>query len=301
MKTERSIQYITDEKVIHVMSEKNEPIARVASGERFTVKTRGPGIPDEVFEKDYSDGKYPARILSITGPIYIEGAEPGDVLEIHIEDIRLEERGKMWMGQWMGILMDEVDKPYLKKVEAKDGFVLFDESIRIPFRPMVGTLGVAPAGEEVACLYPGKHGGNMDIPTVAPGNILYLEVQVPGALLAVGDVHAAMGDGEILGTGVEIGSEVTLTVNVRKDKKVDSPIVETSEAYEFAVSHKDLLQASKEATKIAILFVQEQLKTSFEEAYALVGQAGNLRIAQVVNPIFTITMQVPKYLLKNKR
>ena len=295
--TEHSNQYISDESIIHVMSKNNEPVAHVKNGETFTVKTRGPGIPDEVFEKDYSDGNYPARILSITGPIYVDGAEPGDVLEIHIEDIQYEDHAKMWMGQWMGILMDEVTKPYLKKVEVKDGHVLFNENIRIPFRKMVGTLGVAPAGEDVPCLIPGTHGANMDVPTLGPGSSLFVEVQVSGALLAAGDVHGTMGDGEILGTGVEIGSDVTMTVHIRKDLKINVPMIETPKFYQFVVSHKDLLQASKEATKEAIQFIQNRIGLSFEEAYCLVGQAGNLKIAQVVNPIFTVTMDVPKYVL----
>lgn len=301
MKTEPTTKkYITDEKIIHDMSKDHKPIASVKSGETFIVKTRKPGIPDEVFEKDYSEGDYPARILSITGPIEVAGSKPGDILEIKIEDIQFDNTAKMWMGQWMGILMDETDKPYLKKVAVLDDGIQFTESIQIPFRPMIGTLGVAPAGEAIPCLYPGQHGANIDVPTVSSGNTLYLEVQVDGALLAVGDVHAAMGNGEILGTGVEIGSEVTLTVTIRKDLAIEGPLVETPETYEFVTSDKDLLTATKTASKQAIRFVAKETGLSFEEAYALVGQTGNLKIAQVVNPLHTVTMEIPKYYLGNK-
>ncbi|SDK94667.1 acetamidase/formamidase family protein [Natronincola ferrireducens] len=295
------MDFISDEKIIHSMSSTNEPIAEVKPGETFVVKTRGPGIPDEVFEKDYSDGQYPQRILSITGPIYIQDAEPGDVLEIAINDIEFDEEGKMWMGQWMGILMDEVQKPYLRKVKVKDGKAFFSEEITFPVRPMIGTLGVAPSEGEIACLYPGVHGGNMDVPSVAPGNKLYLPVQVKGALLATGDVHAGMGDGEVFGTGIEIGSKVTMTVNVIKGKKLRHPMVETPNSYEIIVSNEDLVEATKEATREMISFLQERLKLTFEEAYALTGQVANLKFGQVVNPIYTISIEVSKSLLEGQQ
>lgn len=294
------MKYISDAKIIHSMSAINDPIEYVNLGETFIVQTRKPGIPDEVFEKDYSDGKYPDRILSITGPIYVKDAEPGDILEISIENIELEEEGKMWMGQWMGILMDEVDKPYLKKVRVKDNTVYFTDKITFPVRPMIGTLGVAPAEGEIACLYPGVHGGNMDVPSVAPGNKLYLPVQVKGALLAVGDVHAAMGDGELFGTGIEIGSKVTMAVSIIKGKRLKHPMVETPNSYEIIVSNKDIIEATKEATRQMIFFLQEELGLDFDEAFALTGQLANLKFGQVVNPIYTISIEIDKIVFGEK-
>jgi amidase len=288
------VKFISDEKIIHNMSALNEPIEFVNPGETFVIQTRKPGIPDEVFEKDYSDGQYPQRILSITGPVFVNNAEPGDILEVTILDIELDNEGKMWMGQWMGILMDEVNKPYLKKVKVKDDMVIFSDKIVFPIRPMIGTLGVAPADEEIPCLYPGQHGSNMDVPSVAPESKLYLPVNVKGALLAVGDVHAAMGNGEIFGTGIEIGSKVTMSVNLIKGKKLKHPMIETPNSYEFIVSDADIIKASKEVTKEMIRFLQDRLELSFEEAYALTGQAANLKFGQVVNPIYTVSMEISK-------
>ena len=287
---------ISDEKVIHVMSPHNQPIATVQSGETFVMQTRSPGIADAVFDVDYSDGNYPKRILSITGPVYVEDCEPGDVLEISIHSIALNPEGKMWMGQWMGILMDEVQKPYLKKVKVIGSEVIFNDRIKFPIKPMIGTIGVAPA-EAIDCLYPGRHGGNMDVLSIAPGSKVYLPVQVAGGLLAIGDVHAAMGEGEILGTGIEIGSTVTATVRVIKACQLTHPLVETPDTYEIVVSDPDIMEACKEATRAMIQMLRKKLSLSFEEAYALTGQCGNLRICQVVNPIATVRFEFAKSIL----
>ena len=102
----------------------------------------------------------------------MEGAEPGDILSVKIEDIRLDDAGKMWMGQWMGILMNEVDHCYMRKVSVENNSVVFSDTLSFPTRPMIGTLGVAPSGDPVDCLVPGTHGANMDSLSVTTGNTL---------------------------------------------------------------------------------------------------------------------------------
>ncbi len=290
---------VTTESVIHVMSKDNPPAIIVSNGETIIVETAKPGIPDEVFTKDYSVVPFPKRVLTITGPIYVEGCEPGDILKIDINNIELDVNGKMWMGQWMGILMDEVDHCFLKKVKVENNVVHFSEDITFPTTPMIGTIGVAPAGEDIACLIPGEHGANMDALNASIGNSVYLKAQVKGGLLSIGDVHAAMGLGEVLGTGIEIGSTVTMTLSVVKDMDIKHPLIETPTHYEFLVSNVDLFEASKEATRTAISFVQEKNHCVFDEAYALVGQTSNLKIMQVVNPVFTISIEIPKKVLKS--
>ncbi len=285
------MQHLTTASVIHVMSKDNVPALRVADGETILVDTAKPGIPDEVFTKDYSVTPFPKRILTITGPIYVENCEPGDTLKIDVLDIQLDTAGKMWMGQWMGILMDEVDHCYLKKVEVKGDRVIFSDKLSFPIKPMIGTIGVAPQGEDVACLVPGEHGANMDAINATIGNSVYLQAQVKGGLLSVGDVHAAMGLGEVLGTGVEIG------LSVLKNKTFAHPLIETPTSYEFLISDKDIQNGLKEATRTAIRFVQDSSGVSFDEAYAIVGQTCDLKIMQVVNPISTVSIEIPKAVL----
>ena len=291
---------LTTASVIHVMSKDNVPAITIASGETIAVETAKPGIPDETFTKDYTKEPYPKRILTITGPIYVEGAEPGDILRVEIRDIQLDTMGKMWMGQWMGILMNEVDHCYMRKVKVADGVVHFSDDLTFPVRPMIGTLGTAPAGDPIDCLAPGEHGGNMDALNVAIGNAVYLPVGVKGALLAVGDVHAAMGDGEVLGTGIEIGSTVVMKIDVIKGKRLRHPTVETPTSFELLVSGDDMPEACREVTRSAIEFVMERNGCSFDEAYALVGQTSDLKICQVVNPDCTVSMEIPKHVLKSR-
>lgn len=293
-----SLKQVSAADVIHVWDKNTPPVLHVSDGETVVFETAKPGIPDETFTRDYTVEPYPKRVLSITGPVYVDGAEPGDVLKLEIRSIELDDWGKMWMGQWMGILMDEVDHCYMKKVAVDEKGVRFNEKLRLPLKPMIGTIGVAPAGEPVNCVLPGDFGGNMDNLDICAGNTLYLPVSVPGALLALGDVHAAMGYGEVLGTGVEIGSKVTLRVEVLKDRKLDWPLVETKDSYEVIASGTDMAENCREATRRAIRFVQQRTGLGFDEAYALVGQTSDLKILQVVNYSSSIVMEIPKAVLQ---
>lgn len=294
------MQKIPRTSFVHVMSKDNECVASIKAGEHVQFETAKPGIPDAVFEKDYSVEPFPKRILTITGPLYVEGAEPGDCLKITVEGIELDDMGKMWMGQWMGALMNHVDHCYMKNVQVKDGIVHLDEENQFPVRPMIGTIGTAPADEPVDCLIPGNHGGNMDSLSVTVGNTLYLPVNVEGALLCVGDVHAAMGYGEILGTGVEIGSCVTLKVDVLKNTKVAHPVVETENSYVVLASAEKFEEAYVEVINSAIDVYMECNGSSFDVAYAMVGQTADLKIEQIVNPHMTLSFEIPKNVLKRK-
>ncbi len=295
-----SLKQVSAADVIHVWDKNSPPVLHVADGETVVFETTKPGIPDETFTRDYSVNPYPKRVLSITGPVYVDGAEPGDVLKLEIQSIELDDLGKMWMGQWMGILMGDVDHCYIKKVAVDENGVRFNEKLRLPLKPMIGTIGVAPAGEPVNCVLPGDFGGNMDALNAKPGSIVYLPVFVEGALLSVGDVHATMGYGEVLGTGVEIGSTVTLRVELLKGKGLRWPVIETENSFELMASGTDMAENCREATRRAISFVQERTDLDFDEAYALVGQVGDLKILQVVNYSSTIAMEIPKAFIEKK-
>lgn len=293
------MKLLTTASVIHVMDEENIPAITIVAGETLQVETAKPGIPDAVFTKDYSVEPHPKRILTITGPIYVEGCEPGDLLKVEILDIQLDTRGKMWMGQWMGILKDEVDHCCKRDVLVENGVVHFSETTQFPIQPMIGTLGVVPAGTPVDCLTPGRHGGNMDAREIAIGSTVYLPVQVKGGLLAVGDVHAAMGMGEVFGTGIEIGSTVTMRIDVVKGQSLPWPLVERENSYDFLISGPDLDENCREAVRTTIAFLMQRNGISFDEAYALAGQTCDLKIAQVVNPERTVAMEIPKSILKS--
>jgi len=142
----------------------------------------------------------------------------------------------------------------------------------------------------------------MDVPSVTIGNSLYLVAQVEGGLLALGDIHAAMGLGEVFGTAIEIGSQVTITIDViKKQPLFINPLIETQSHFEIVDSSTDIINSIKTLTKLAIKLIMELNNVSFEDAYACVGSACDMKIAQVVNPNYTTVVSIPKAILHTQR
>ena len=196
------MQVITDQ--VTVFSKDNKPCATAKPGEVLLFKTLdcfSNRIPDEqttMADLDYSYGfANPAA-----GPVYIEGAEPGDVLVVDIFDVEVADEGTIATDDHCGPLF-ETTGYRTKKIPIKDGMATFNE-VNFPIDPMIGVIGTAPSGPDVIDGFVGSHGGNMDNKKITKGTRLYFPVRVPGALLQIGDVHATMGDAELCGTGIEI-------------------------------------------------------------------------------------------------
>ena len=168
------------------------------------------------------------------------------------------------------------------------------DGIAVPLRPMIGVIGVAPAGAPVATASPGAHGGNMDTRLIGEGAVLYLPVAHEGALLAAGDLHAAMGDGEICGTGVEDCGSVTLRLDVRRDLRSRSPVLETPELVATIASAETLDAAAEAATRDMARLLTERLGISLEVATMLMSAGGDLQVSQVVDPLRTARFALPK-------
>lgn len=160
------------------------------------------------------------------GPVYIEGAEPGDVLVVDILDIQVADEGTVGTMEGCGPLSDDMDLR-VKKVKIKDGVADFN-GIKFPIDPMIGVIGTAPAGEGIMCGSPGLHGGNMDSKIIKKGSKVYFPVHVPGALLQMGDIHATMGDAELCGTGIEIPGEILVKTSLIKNFELNMPVTETA-------------------------------------------------------------------------
>ena len=201
------MKVITDQ--VTVFSRDNKPCATAKPGEVLLFKTLdcfSNRIPDEqttMADLDYSYGfANPAA-----GPVYIEGAEPGDVLVVDIFDVEVADEGTIATDDHCGPLF-ETTGYRTKKIPIKDGMATFNE-VSFPIDPMIGVIGTAPSGPDVIDGFVGSHGGNMDNKKITKGTRLYFPVRVPGALLQMGDVHATMGDAELCGTGIEIPAEIT--------------------------------------------------------------------------------------------
>ena len=178
-----------------------------------------------------------------------------------------------------------------------DGVAYLPGDVRVPVRPMIGVLGVAPAGAAVPTGTPGPHGGNMDTALIGEGATVYLPIAAPGALLAAGDLHAVMGDGEICGTGVEVAGRVTLRVTVRRDLPIVNPVVATSDVVATVASAPTLDEAAILATRDMANLLGARLGLDAVEATMLMSAAGELRVSQVVDPLRTARFELPRSVL----
>jgi len=239
------------------------------------------------------------KINPATGPLFVEGAEPGDVLKVEILKIKIADQGVMTAAPKFGVFGELLEVEKTKVFRIENGKVLFNERIQIPVRPMIGVIGTSPANEEIPTGTPGQHGGNMDCKRIVEGATLYLPVHVPGALLSMGDLHAVMGDGEVLICGLEIPGEVTIRVSVIKDKILPLPMLREGDHLMTIVSAETVDLAAKQATIQMHDFLTNELGMEFNEAAMLLSLVGDLRICQVVDPLMTVRMELPLSVLEN--
>ncbi len=289
---------INREQSVFQMSPKNKAVASAKSGDTvifetfdcFSNKIKG---EEQLFSSIGWDCINPA-----TGPLYVDGAEPGDALKVTVLDISLAEHGVMITAPGFGALGDEIKAESTKVIPIKDGKAIFNERISLPLNPMIGVIGTAPADEDIPTGTPGKHGGNMDCKRIVKGSSLYLPVNIPGALLALGDLHALMGDGEIVVCGVEISGEVTVKVEVLKNCKLPLPMLTEGEHVITIASAETLDEAAREATKNMFDFLLGALGLGIDETGMLLSAVGDLRICQIVDPLMTARMEFPLWILK---
>ncbi len=243
-------------------------------------------------------------VHTLTGPIYIEGAEVGDVLAVEILDLEPGDWGWTGMGPDFGFLAGENNASGFKtyKLDKENNIVNFAENIRIPLNPFLGVIGVAPDTKEMLLTIPPRaNGGNMDDPNIVKGVTVYLPVFVKGALLSVGDSHAVQGLGEVVGTAVECDMRALLRLSVIKDKKIAEPQYETEDYYATTGYGTTIDEAAKKATRYMVEHISNTYEMSWEEAYMLCSLIGDLKIAEVVDlPHMLVTMHIPKNVFMKK-
>ena len=282
-----------------------EPVAQVKPGEEVKITTWDAygGIigPDRTFQQAIEQGLAGA-LNPVTGPIYIEGAEPGDTLAVKIIDIELPEWGGSSIIPGFGALEGWLNQmePRTKISYIKEGVITYKTDhgriIEFDADPFIGTIGVSPAYEAIQTLAPGPHGGNMDSPDIRPGNTLYLPVTQKGAVFGLGDVHAVQGDGEICGTAVEIHAAVTVEFKVIK-KTIAWPRVESEDMIMTVCSARPLEDAARLAYRELISWMVSDYGWERDDAYMFLSLAMRSRIAQIVDPLYTVVAKIPKNLL----
>jgi len=273
-----------------------EPVARIASGgtvEFDLLDAAGGQIgPDSTVETirtlDFG------RVDQVNGPIYVEGAAPGDTLQVEFLDLRPADWGWTALIPGFGLLADLFPEPALRIWRLADGWAEFAPGIRIPLEPFCGEVGLAPgAPGALSTIPPYRHGGNMDTKHLTRGATLYLPVEAEGALFSMGDGHAAQGDGEVCGTAIETPMRATVRLTVRKGLSIPqpqfltagplAPRTNTAPYYATDGIAPDLL----EAARLAVLHMIEHLERTYglsrPDAYMLCSVAVDLKICEVVD------------------
>ena len=274
------------------------------------VLTVPPGAVVEVWTKEATDGQLApdstADVLGrldmdlihpLTGPIRVEGADPGDVLAVTLHEIEAGEWAWNAIVPGFGLLADEFPEPYLKNYRLDSGSIRFAPGIEIPLRPFAGVMGVAPDTEErLSTIPPRANGGNMDNPYLTAGTTVYFPVLVEGALFSIGDSHAVQGLGEVCGTAAEAPMRFVLELNlIEGGRTIREPEYETDEFYAVTAFATTLDEAVRKVTRFMIDYLVAERGMNRTDAYALCSLAGDLHIAEVVDvPNVHVSMHIPK-------
>jgi acetamidase/formamidase len=278
------------------------PALRVAAGDRVRVETMIAGGLQRLRLAGAAESEIPEALKLVeqrvtergpgahplTGPIFIDGAEPGDTLEIRILAIDfLHNFGVNAFSPGSGVLPDEFPYQALKLMRWPAGAdrVEFAPGVTLPIAPFFGSIGVAPPAltGRISSRPPGWHGGNLDNKDLVAGSTLYLPVHVPGALLSIGDGHARQGDGEVTGTALETSLRGTFELRVRKGARLRWPRAETPTHYIAMGLNEDLDEAARLAVREMVDFLAAEKKMSRDEAYMLCALAADLHVTQAVD------------------
>lgn len=295
-----------------------KPVLRIASGDIIDVDTlltntpaglQRAGVPPDKIQESLKtivaevtgDRRGPGGHI-LTGPVYVEGAEPGDVLEVKILSIDLAiDYAYNGCSGFIPSNCDPSVPPKLLKLDGRTMTSEFKPGIVIPLRPFFGSLGVAPAPQlgRVSSNPPGRHAGNLDNRELVAGSTLYIPVFVRGALFEIGDGHAAQGDGEVDQTAIETSLRGRVQLTVRKDMKLVWPRAETATDYISMAADEDLKAATTLAVQEMVDFLAATRRLTKHEAYQLVSVAGNVAVTQLVDrPVYGVHVKMPKRIFK---
>jgi len=294
---------LTKDQTHNKFSRTIDPILRVSSGAVIEAYTED--ASDEQFElgSDISalDALSFEPIHPLTGPVYVENAEPGDVLKVSLLKVELGDWGWNAITPGFGFLADTLKGKYLRTyaLGKEATHIQFNERITVPLQPFPGVMGVAPNTEELLSTIPPRaNGGNMDDPNMTEGASIYFPVFVSGGLFSIGDGHATQGLGEVCGTAIECPLRIVYKIELIKDRRIQEPQYETKDYYATTGFAPTIDEAAKKATLYMVRYLQENHALSEEEAYALCSLAGDLQIAEVVDlPNMLVTMHMPKTVL----
>ena len=283
-----------------------EPVLRIRPGDLVEAETH------DAFEgKITSEADSPAAKLTLpfvnpqNGPIAVEGAEKGDAIAVAIHSIAprgaqpvgtttlIQEFGGL-VGTGATAMLNDPIPERVKKLEVTERGVKFSDRITLPYQPFIGTLGVSPEIEAVSSLQPDYWGGNMDLPDVAPGAIVYFPVQRSDGFVYLGDCHGTQGDGELTGVAVEIPATVLIQIDLIKGWRFGWPRLESADFIMTIGSARPMEDAARIAYRELVLWMAAEYGFGKLDAYMLLGQAGRMRLGNMVDPKYSLGASILK-------
>lgn len=271
------------DQLIYAFDARTPPVLTIEPGETVVIETHDTTTNRVHKVEDfpaYLATRNPLELNPAGGPIFVNGAEPGDSLAITILDIHLGAYGYIRALSGAGVLQDGIDAQTVMMVHTEGDMLNFGGKVRFKARPLVGVLGTAPAEGTLYTVHPGLQGSNMDFNVCVPGATVHLPVEVPGGLLSIGDVHASGGDGEVGACAIEMRAEVTVRVDLEKDAAPKRPWIENNESWIATGQGPTLEEAVHEAVDGLTTIVQRNLDLSRTDAFLLVSARGDVRIGQ---------------------
>lgn len=278
---------------IYVLDPGNDPAITVDSGEELMVETW------DAFEGVRDPDVLQARSLKgpATGPIYVNGAEPGDALRVDFISITAKEGAAHMVLPDRGFLEEEYTDAYPTIMSLEDGNLVLPTGVRLPINPSMGVVATTPTYPQQTASDSGPYGGDIDMKELVAGSTIYLPVFVPGGMLALGDCHAIVGDGAVAGTGAECSSDAHIRVTVEKGMGITSPRALTPDHF-IVLSHgEELGPAMKQAVRDMVDFLVEAKGMSAYDAYTLLSLAGDIRVSRTFRPISPVKMMLSRVAL----
>lgn len=267
--------------LVYEFSRHLEPRARIESGETLLIESEDALSGQIRTNNDRRDKSTMPFSNPVAGPIFVEGAAPGDSIAVTIHQIEpRDDQAATYTGspkqlcEWLG-----TDVPHGAHVcPIRDGQVYFSDDIAIPYAPMLGCIGTSPAVGSPTTLPAGPHGGNLDLVEVCPGSVVYLPVFVDGAYLYLGDAHAAMGHGELSATGLEMAAETSITVELLKSKPLTGPRIESPTEIVTVATGCPMERSIAEAYAQLILWMEADYGWDRWKAYDLLTHVGRISV-----------------------
>ncbi len=299
---------LTRDQTHNKFSRKIPPVVRVPSGAVIEVYTEEATDGQLSIDSTVTDvvNLDPDPIHPLTGPVFVEGARPGDVLAVTLHEIEIGDWAWTAIIPGFGFLAEEFNQAAIKtyRLERNTESVHFSGNINIPLKPFPGVMGVAPDTDELLSTIPPRaNGGNMDDPNLVEGTTVYFPVFVEGALFSIGDTHAAQGLGEVCGTALEAPMRIIFEVNViRGGRKIREPEYENDEIYAVTGFGTTIDEAARKATRYMIDYLVAEHGLNRNEAYMLASLAADLKITEVVDiPHVLVTMHISKEVLGTRK